>query len=398
MLDIAKLAGKIPGISQHYKNEVTASRQRVERAEFLLKQTQAKQQELVEIHQNWNNRFIFSAAVPIEPLNTRVTINPAPYRHSVFATDGSQIAPSHHEIAYCYLINIGRIMLHYGQNLHPLLDSIPEVYYKPEDIYISKQWGIKVEEWMGYRRTVIEAQLLSEMACRWVKPPGPHYEPNLALMDGSLIYWFFDSLPNEAKELILPPIQNAWEELRKANIPLMGYISASRSNEAINFLRLQACPHDTPNCVMNCADVMDEKTACHVVHPLRDASLWDYLLEPGQRGPLWRSSLRILNLYEETQWIYFCYVNVGTEIARIEVPAWVAENSELFSQSLSLMLTQVSKGYGYPVALAEAHNQAVIRGGDRARFFALLEQQMLKAGLRNVGTSYKEARKRGSIA
>ena len=35
---------------------------------------------------------------------------------------------------------------------------------------------------------------------------------------------------------------------------------------------------------------------------------------------------------------------------------------------------------------------------DRARFFAMLEQQMIKAGLRNVGISYKEARKRGSIA
>ena len=62
------------------------------------------------------------------------------------------------------------------------------------------------------------------------------------------------------------------------------------------------------------------------------------------------------------------------------------------------MLAQVQKGYGYPVALAEAHNQAVVRGGDRASFFGLLEQQLIKAGLRNVGTSYKEARKRGSIA
>lgn len=62
------------------------------------------------------------------------------------------------------------------------------------------------------------------------------------------------------------------------------------------------------------------------------------------------------------------------------------------------MLAQVQKGYGYPVALAEAHNQAVVRGSDRARFFGLLEQQLIKAGLRNVGTSYKEARKRGSIA
>ena len=62
------------------------------------------------------------------------------------------------------------------------------------------------------------------------------------------------------------------------------------------------------------------------------------------------------------------------------------------------MLAQVSKGFGYPVALAESHNQAVIRGGDRIRFFALLEQQMIRFGLQNVGTSYKEARKRGSIA
>jgi len=96
--------------------------------------------------------------------------------------------------------------------------------------------------------------------------------------------------------------------------------------------------------------------------------------------------------------IYFCYIHVGTEIARIDLPAWVAENPALLDQSLGLMLAQVQKGYGYPVALAEAHNQAVVRGGDRTRFFALLEQQMIKAGLRNVGTSYKEARKRGSIA
>jgi hypothetical protein len=80
------------------------------------------------------------------------------------------------------------------------------------------------------------------------------------------------------------------------------------------------------------------------------------------------------------------------------MPEWVAQNSSLLNQALSLILAQVNKGFGYPVALAEAHNQAVVRGGDRARFFALLEQQMIRAGLRNVGTSYKEARKRGSIS
>jgi hypothetical protein len=130
---------------------------------------------------------------------------------------------------------------------------------------------------------------------------------------------------------------------------------------------------------------------------LRDTVLWSGLLQPGQRGTVWQSSARILDWYG-SQRIYFCYVHVGTEIARLEFPSWVAEDSHLLEQALSLTLTQVQKGYGYPIALAEAHNQAVVRGGDRARFFALLEQHLIRAGLQNVGVSYKEARKRGSIA
>jgi hypothetical protein len=397
MLDLTKLAGQIPGISQHLKKEVAASRQRLEQARLLVQKTQARQTELVAIQNHWRDRLIFSAATPVEPLDTCINLDLSPRSHSIFATDGSQISPSHHEIAYCYLINVGRVMLHYGSNFHPLLDSLPEVYYKPEDLYIAKQWGIRTEEWMGYWRTVLEAQVLAEMACRWVKPPGAHQGPNLAMVDGSLVYWFLEGLPIEARDRILSPILEAWEQLRETQVPLMGYLSASRSTEGVNFLRLQACPYETPNCVAHCSERVDN-VPCQVIEPLRDTTLWGEMLASGQRGALWRSSIRILDLYPESQWVYFCYVNVGSEIARIEFPAWVAEDPDLLNRSLSIMLAQVNKGYGYPVALAEAHNQAVIRSGDRARFFTLLEQQMIRTGLKNVGTSYKETRKRGSIA
>jgi hypothetical protein len=120
-------------------------------------------------------------------------------------------------------------------------------------------------------------------------------------------------------------------------------------------------------------------------------------LAVGDRSPFWRSTASILDLYNDHR-VYFCYLNVGPEVARVEVPQWVMENDALCAGALRMVLTQVQKGYGYPVALAEAHNQAVVRGGDRSRFFALLEQEMIRAGLKNVGTSYKEARKRGSIA
>lgn len=396
MLDLSKLSSQIPGISQHLKVEAVASRQRLELAQKLLIDTFAKQDELVKRQQQWRERMTFTAAVPVEPLDTRIDLDVAPESHSVFATDGSQIAPSHHEIAYCYLINVGRVMLHYGQSLYPLLDSLPEVFYRPEDLYVSRQWGIRTEEWMGHRRTVSEASMLAEMACRWVKPPGAHLGiPNLAMVDGSLIYWFLENLPGEARDQILLPILESWSQMRSVNVPIFGYISASRSMEALNFLRLEACPKDTPDCMSHCAGIID-KLPCQVVEPLRDAALWATLLKPGQRSPLYKSSARILELYSDHR-IYFCYINVGAEIARVEMPQWVAENTSLLNQALSLTLAQVHKGYGYPVALAEAHNQAVVRGGDRTRFFALLEQQMIRAGLRNVGTSYKEARKRGSV-
>jgi len=416
MLDLTKIAKAMQGISQHLTLEAAASRQRLDLAQQLLVAAHAHQIELVERQQKWRDRILFSAGTPVEPLNTCIDLPIPPSVHTVIATDGSQIAPNHHEIAYCYLLNIGRVVLHYGQNRQPLLDSLPEVFYRPEDLYISRQWGIRTEEWMGYWRTASEATVLAELAVseaggaggensiqnsiqnpkskiqNWVAPS----VPTLAMVDGSLIYWFLEQLPIEARDRILPQILDAWDQLRNAGIPIMGYLSASRSSEALNFLRLEACPHKVPDCLAYCPNQL-EKTPCQVLDPLRDSALWTIQLQPGQRSTLWRSSARILDLYG-SHTIYFCYVHVGTEIARVEVPAWVAENSALLDQSLGLMLAQVQKGYGYPVALAEAHNQAVVRGGDRARFFALLEQQMIKAGLRNVGTSYKEARKRGSIA
>ncbi|PMB40405.1 nuclease [Fischerella thermalis CCMEE 5330] len=419
MLDLTKLTRQMQGLSQHLTQEAAASRQRLELAQQHFLNACDRQEEFVQKQEKWRDRIMFASATPVEPLNTCIEIPVPPKVHTVIATDGSQIAPNHHEIAYCYLLNIGRVVLHYGQNKHPLLDSLPEIFYRPEDLYISRQWGIKTEEWMNYCRTASEATVLAELACSVVSkdteissphtsrrdesrlyitshtPPTPKI-PTLAMVDGSLIYWFLEQLPFDARDRILPPILQAWRQMRDAQIPLMGYLSASRNIEAMNFLRLLACPHPVPDCMSFCPNQL-EKVPCKVFEPLRDTTLWTTQLQPGQRGPLWRSNARILDLYEDLQ-IYFCYVHVGAEIARIEIPAWVAENTSLFDESLGLMLAQVQKGYGYPVAIAEAHNQAVVRGGDKARFFALLERQMIKAGLRNVGTSYKEARKRGSIA
>lgn len=409
MLDLTKIARQMQGISEHLAKEAKEAHQRLEVAQELIKQARSQQGHLVEQRQNWRDRMAFTPALPVEPLNLRPFISQPPQVQTVIATDGSQIAPSHHEIAYCYLINVGRVVLHYGQSRMASLESIPEVFYKPEDLYVSRQWGIKTEEWMSYRRAVSEAAALAHLA-RDLRTPGSgqiaHPEaPILAMVDGSLIYWFLEPLPTDARQLILDAIFEAWEQMREWGVPIVGYLSASRSSEALSFLRLQACPYEHPDCFTHCpleADKVsrpyDRKAPCQLFDPLRDTTFWASLLEPGQRSPLWRSCARILDLYDAANQVYFCYLHVGPEIARVDMPAWVAQDQTLLDSALSLVLAQVQKGYGYPVALAEAHNQAVVRGSDRAHFFALLEQQMIQAGLQNVSTSYKETRKRGSIA
>lgn len=397
MLDFVALARQMQGIGDHLTQEAIAARKRVEKARSLLRKAQDHQEELVGQLGKWRDRLTFTAAEPVEPLDTRVAIAPAPEAHTVLATDGSQIAPSHHEIAYCYLLNTGRVALHYGQGRHPQLDSQPDVFYRNEDLYVSRQWGIGTEEWMGYQRMVAEAEMLASLGvAEAAMRHGEDGAPLLAMVDGSLIFWFLEPLPRGARDRILPPILNAWDQLRLSNVPMMGYLSASRSGEATNFLRLESCTFDEPNCATHCPKKGDE-APCNTFKPMKDTLIWADWLEPGERGPLWRSSSSILEEYRLHP-VYFCYVNVGVEIARIEVPEWLACDRPQFERSLSLMLAQVQKGYGYPVALAEAHNQAVVRGGDRQRFFLMLERAMVSAGIKNVGTSYKEARKRGSIA
>ncbi|MGG6239480.1 DNA double-strand break repair nuclease NurA [Nodosilinea sp. AN01ver1] len=409
MLDLMKLARQMQGISQHLSQEAIAAQERVAVARRLLAIAALRQSELVANAETWGDRAPFTAAQPTESLQLRAAVAAAPEAHTVLATDGSQISPSHHEIAYCYLINVGRVVLHYGQSRFPLLDSLPEVVYRAEDLYLSRQWGISTEEWMGHRRTVAEAIVLAELGeavhdSLMASDSGLEPVPVLALVDGSLIYWFLEALPGEARDRILPPILDSWERLRRQNIPLVGYLSASRSGEAMNFLRFAACPYTQPDCQTHCSSGggsddrgQADRAPCGSFLPLRDATFWATELEPGQRSPFWRSTASILDLYGEHR-VYFCYLNVGPEVARVEVPQWVMADETLCEMALSMVLTQVQKGYGYPVALAEAHNQAVVRGGDRTRFFALLEQEMIRAGLKNVGTSYKEARKRGSIA
>ncbi len=78
MLDLAKIAGQIPGISQHLHQEAIASRQRFELAQKLQQQAASNQAKLIQTQADFRDRALFAAATPIEPLDRCFDIQPAP--------------------------------------------------------------------------------------------------------------------------------------------------------------------------------------------------------------------------------------------------------------------------------------------------------------------------------
>lgn len=418
MLDLVKLSGQIPAFARHLQQESRAGQERLRQALQVFGRLQQEPQVWQSRWTEWGSHLAFTCASPAEPPETWGSlpkVEPLQGRHTVVATDGSQILPSHHEIAYCSLINVGRVVLHYGTQEWPLLDSQPLLLYgQRSDSSLLEQMaeglqsaaiavrnpgsgtGVSLgpEVVLALRRAQAELEELAQLALSV-----PRRRATLALLDGSLIPWGLEPLPRSTQRPWLDPILATLEQLRAARIPLVGYISASRSSETLNYLRLGLCPYLGCDCHRYCAG---EKTPpCHPFAPLPDRVFWGSLLQPGERSPLWRSGASVLDAFGEHH-IHCCYLNVGgkggPEIARLEFPAWVAQDAQLLQRALAGVLSQVQKGFGYPIALAEAHHLAVVRSGDRQRFFALIEQELIRAGLRHVAVSRKEAQKRTGIA
>jgi NurA-like 5'-3' nuclease len=91
--------------------------------------------------------------------------------------------------------------------------------------------------------------------------------------------------------------------------------------------------------------------------------------------------------------IQFFYLNVGSEIVRIEIPQWVAQDGELIDLVHAMAYSQAQKGGGYPIALAEAHQQAVVRGSEREMFYEMVTTVLVRRGMR-AAISPKNMRKR----
>jgi len=381
-LDLSKIVGQLAEMVKALNSGNLQKRERLQNAlDIIGKETDPhKLKTRIE-----KSKTSFLIASPTEDLSNSYQPIPVPDDFTVLATDGSQIDTDRHQAARYYLINIGGVRLDYGDNPSAELNNNPRLYFEDEDLVMTapdNNLNTRMVEGtlLGLKRDVEECARLADMVEK-----AEADKPVLALLDGSLIKWSLESKDLGdfiIDELLVKGFLKSLERMRKKQqdetreLALASYISSTGSRDVINTLKIIICPYTPVNCDKHCKQVKPGERPCDLVDSVLDRDIFHQLLDEGERSALFRNTSKIVKDYYSENRIFFFYVKIDGEIARIEIPLWVAESKRLIELIHTLVLDQCRRGHGYPVALSEAHEQAVVTSADKQLLDHLLEESL----------------------
>ncbi len=286
--------------------------------------------------------------------------------------------------------------LTYGGQPSAELSNEPDLRFEEHDLYVPDEvHRIPVNESiLGIKRAWAELQAAADLL--------DATDNVVALQDGTLILWAIQSLRDEIVDWALELFLAAMREYRDRRIPLAGYVSSPGSSDVMNALRVSICDYPTRGWPINCDEcrsrILSEghTPACDILPAVTDRYLFERVarLRDGERSVLFDSSSRILDKYDPDLRVQFFFLNVGAEIARVEIPRWVGDDSTLLDRVHAVIYDQARKGRGYPVVLQEAHEMAVLSMSDRRLVEEAIERQLAGHGIVMTHTG-KSGSKRG---
>jgi len=393
-LDLTKVASQVGGMVARLK---AGGEERQRRLNYALEVLHNRATDLEHLKRKVaSSKTTWLVAGLVDGLDQHYKAPSCPEEFTVIATDGSHIDVDRHKSTRCYLINIGSAVIHYGTDPSASLDSFPCLYSGDEDLVITPV-GVRGREQpiegvlLGIKRSVDECHRLAELAAEL--PPG---SSSLALLDGSLILWGLEAYPEFVTEALLDNgFLSYLDDIRKLNndkrLAIASYISFPRSTDVVNVLRVALCPHDPADCDRYCAT--NQKRDCDMVAGVQDRELFASILTQGERSAVFISQSSIVRKHYGVNQVYFFYLRLDDEVARVELPRWVAMDENLLNLVHTLVLDQCQRGQGYPVALSEAHEKAVVTAADRENFWQLVDSSLIDEHLPTL-TSAKSQSKR----
>ncbi len=393
-LDLTKVVSQVGGMIARLKAGSEERQKRLQKALDVLRNQASNLDYLTRKIACSKTTWLVAGLV--DGLDQRYKAPPISTEFIILATDGSHIDVDRHRSTRCYLINIGTVTLHYGASPSATLDSFPCLYTGDEDLVIVPA-GVKGREQpiegtlLGIKRSVDECHQLAELAAELTQD-----NLTLALLDGSLILWGLEAYPEFVTEALLDKgFLGYLDDMRRLNngkrLALASYISFPRSTDVVNALRVALCPHDPADCDHYCPP--NKARECDTVAGVQDRELFSNLLGQGERSAIFISQSSIVQKRYGVHQVHFFYLKVDDEIARVEIPKWVARDESRLNLTHTLVLDQCQRGQGYPVALSEAHEQAVVTGSDREYFWQLVESSLADENLPSLSSAKSRSKR-----
>ncbi len=349
----------------------------------------AKLDECMPFHEHLKRRAL--EVQLSKPLHSRFTqtfpVSDQLKHYQVLAVDGSQVYPDRHIAALsCYLINIGGCYFSYGSTSNVQFFSLPSIHTSLE-----REDGMPLApDVVDAHREALEYSVAYEKASDFFDQERPRF----VLFDGTLFLWHLEYKAPEVKERFINHHLAILQQCKQKRIPVAGYISLTKSKELVHLIKEGVSSLDDGVRTVN-SELFDELEEIFVNNDnLTDAHLLQEVLQPYERTAVFISASRISSWYPSWLKPCFFYMNMGQEIARIEIPAWLVDEEGMVEMIASLCVDQSTKGMGYPVALAEAHEQAVIKSPDRDFFYHMVFKMGI-AQQQPITFSQKSIKKRG---
>jgi hypothetical protein len=312
----------------------------------------------------------FHAAIPtLEPLDAQHSLPPVPERFTFIAADGAEIQPDSHEMAYYYLINVGALVYRHGSGQTPEAHSQPTIGYTESDLYDHDQ--LVSGNVLDIRRDLAEITRLADLCTA-----EPADATTVAVVDGTLILWTLRDTPPAYQRAKALDYVGQLDRIREAGSAVAAFISRPRRSEVMRLLHLANAG----------GDVKQAGEKRNRLRHLPDYAVFE-MLPPGARSALFVSPSSINHdHYTPEHTVHFFYLNVAAEgtppaIARIEVPAWVADDPQRMALVHGAIVAQARITGDYPYALVRADELAFISGPEREAFDDMVVSSLVRAGV-----------------
>lgn len=283
-----------------------------------------------------------------EPLNLVVSKPDLPKTLTILAADGSQINPSrHYQVEFC-VINVGLVIIKHGSGETPQVITHSQLL--DYDAVFLPGGGMITEGLVALQRDLLEREALAGFT-------GDLNMPAISMTDGPLEL-YHEPGETEAFTKALDKYMFVLDEMKVRNLITLGYVDKPGSDLIVRLLEL------TQQATSGLKKTNTQKRRYAGV---TDRHLLENLLsEPGDRSAIFKIVSPTAGRFPVDLAPHFFFLNVGRlgapHLARVEIPAWVAETSHSIDCIQAALLAQahILGTKPYPYALHRAHEAALV--------------------------------------